>query len=330
MKKVRINVIIRRKAVFFTFAAIFLIIILIAIITTTSTYRYREKGTAVSARVMTMNTFISDFEKDVDRELYIGGYRALISVNAYLRQIQGFIPELKPVFSEILVNGTANGTSMAIMRQEGQGADIESWLARINEESAKMNIIIRLDIKEVDIVQSTPWNVTVLFNTTVNISDVKNLASWTFNKVYSVQFPILGFEDPLYVVATSDKMANIINVTPTIDFVNDSSKNPENLYTHLMKSYYINTTLAPSFLMRFSGNLSPSPNGIESMVNLDEYFGQYGYYLSRSVIDYIYFGNQTTLNRCINNTIMPLWFKLDTNHTDTNVYETDYLNMTTC
>jgi hypothetical protein len=317
----------KKKAVFFTFAAIFLIIVILSIVTVRDKYFYREKSTTVSSRIKTMNNFITDFEKDIDRELYIGGYRALISVNAYLRQIQGYVPNLDDVFFEIIVNGTANGTQMDIMRQEGQGADIKSWLERINEESSKMNINVALEIKDVEIIQTSPWNVSIYFNTTVNISDAKSLASWTFNKEYITEFPILGFEDPLYVVATSDRITNTINITPFTSFVNDTTEDTGNLYDHLKKSYYRGSTDGPSFLMRFSGNLSSSPYGIESMVDLDEYFGQFGYYKPRSVIDYIYFGNQTTTNYC-NVTDMPGWFRIDDGHVNT--YGIDLLNMTGC
>jgi hypothetical protein len=318
----------KKKAVFFTFAAIFLIIILIAIITTTNTYRYREKSTAISSRVKTMNNFLYDFDKDMNREIYIGGYRALISINSYLRQIQGFIPNFKEVFSEILLNGTANGTTMDIMQQEGQGADILSWTSRINEESSKLNVKVELEVNDVNIIQTSPWNVTIVFNATVNISDLKGIASWTFDKLYFVQFPIEGFEDPLYVVATSDKLTNVINVTPYSDYVDDLTKNPANLLDHVKESYYIASTDAPSFIMRFSGNFSASDYGIESMVDSDDYFSQYGYYLPRSAVDYIYFGNQTGIPTSCNVSGMPGWFRIDNAHmTD---YEIDKLTWDSC
>ncbi len=331
----RQNLLKQKKAVFFTFAAVFMVIILVGIITASNSYRYREKSLTISSRIRTMNNFITDFEKDIDRELYIGGYRALISVNAYMRILQGYVPDLDSSFTEILMNGTANGTTMSIMKQKDgidteKGADIKSWLSRVNEEASKMNIQIEITMNDISVVHSSPWNVTVSLNTTVNITDRKGLASWLYTKVYSIDFPILGFEDPLYVAATSDRMSNTINITPDFDFVNDSTGTAANLNTHILQSFYINSTKAPSFLMRYSGNFSNSTYGIESMVNLDDYFAQFGYFKARSVIDYIYFGNQTFLpnsNYC-DVTGVPSWFRIDGDHIT--LYEVDKLNKTAC
>ena len=46
--------------------------------------------------------------------------------------------------------------------------------------------------------------------------------------------------------------------------------------------------------MRFAGDFSSSPYGIESMVNVEELFEQDLFKKNRSVIDYLYFGNATT------------------------------------
>ncbi len=286
---------INNKGVFFTFIALFVIILVVAVVTTKDTYRYRERSSAIYSRVKTMNNFIQDFDEDLERELFIGGYRALISMNAYVRQIQGYVTDLDETFTEILVNGTAdNGNiTMSLMRQETQGADINSWVARVNEEADELNIITSVKVHEVSIQHITPWTVEVRLNATINISDVKGLASWVFDKEYKQEFSIIGFEDPLYTVETSDKVTNLVNITPNMTFIGPNNDTTI-LEGHLLNSYYINHTDAPSFLMRFTGNLSSSPFGIESMVNVEELFEQGLLKKNRSVIDYLYFGEQTT------------------------------------
>ncbi|MBU3942271.1 MAG: hypothetical protein KKF74_05140, partial [Nanoarchaeota archaeon] len=57
---------------------------------------------------------------------------------------------------------------------------------------------------------------------------------------------------------------------------------------------------------------SDSPYGIESLVNLEEFQAQEVPIRDRSVVDYIYFGDQTTTNYNIQD--MPSWFKLDKEH----------------
>jgi hypothetical protein len=254
-------------------------------------------------------------------------------MNAYIRMIQGYINNTDAVFSEILINGTANGTAMDLMKQETteyiKGADFSSWLIRMNQESEKLNIRVNVTVNKVNLEQTSPWNVSVILNATVNVADTKQLASWSFNKIYSKEFSILGFEDPLYTVETEDKMTNVINMTPDLDFVNDSTRNSGVLNTHFLNSYYVNSPTAPSFVMRFSGNLSASPFGIESMVDVSKYYSQFGYYKARSVIDYIYFGNQTPTIYC-NVTGMSSLFRIDDSDNHLTLYEINLLNKTVC
>jgi hypothetical protein len=317
-----------KKGIFFTFIAIFIVILIIAVVSTRETYRYREKSNAISSRVNTMNDFVDDFEKDLERELFIGGYRALISLNAYTRMTQNYIPDIDSTFAEIFINGTANGTAMDLMQQESQGAYFNSWLQRINEESDRLNIDAFVFVNKVELVQNSPWTVSLLLNATVSINDSKGIASWNFNKIYSKEFTILGFEDPIYTIGTEDKVTNLINTTPNSDFVNDGTKDASVLSNHLTNSYYFASNKSPSFLMRFSGNFSGSQNGIESMINLEKLAAQGIGYKPKPIIDYIYFGNITTAFDLCNVSSMPSWFRIDTDHEED--YEIDLLNSTTC
>ena len=321
------GVIRQKKGMFFTFVALFLIIIIVSIINTKSTYRYRDNANAVSSRVVTMNEFISDFEDDFQRELYIGGYRALLSMNSYIRQIQGYVDDFDSVFSEILVNGTANNTEMELMSQETQGASISSWLSRINDESKKLNIQVNLTVENITLVHTTPWDIELRASVNVVINDTNNLASWVFAKTYKSSFSIYGFEDPIYIVETKDKVTSLINVTPDTDFVDDATNDTTVLNNHLTNSFYAESDKAPSFLMRFSGNFSNSTYGIESMVNLEDLNAQGISLKNRSVIDYIYFGNKSTTDYC-NVDNMPSWFRIDSGHIEQ--YEVDLLGKSLC
>jgi hypothetical protein len=276
-----------------------------------------------------MNDFVDDFEKDMQRELYIGGYRALISMNAYTRMTQNYVADIDSTFTEIFINGTANGTSMDLMQQESQGAYFNSWLERINEEADNLNIDVFVFVDNVELIQTSPWNVSLLLKATVAINDTKGIASWNFNKIYMKDFTILGFEDPLYTIGTEDRITNLINMSPDTDFVNDATKDTSVLSNHLTNSYYFASNKSPSFLMRFSGNFSGSENGIESMVNMEKIDAQMPEgYKPKSVIDYIYFGNMTTVSDRCNVTGMPSWFRIDSDHEED--YEVDLLNSTIC
>jgi len=314
-----------RRGVFFTFIAMFIVVLVVAVVSTRDSYRYRERSRAVTARIRTMNNFIDDFEKDLDREIYIGGYRSLLSMNAYIRQIEDYVEDFDAIFEEILVNGTANGTAMDLMNQETQGASIKSWLTRINDEAAEQNIVINLTVNDVLVIQENPWEVIIKFNSTVVIGDFKGLASWNFDKIYEKEISIIGFEDPLFTVGTYDEVISLINTTPisNLDFVTGGG-DATNLNTHLLGNYYVNNSEAPSYLMRFEGNLSGSPFGIESMIDITELDVPNP---DKSVIDYIYFGTTNPTLYC-NVSGMPSWFKIDEGHDE--LYEVDDLASTVC
>ena len=315
-----------KRAVFFTFIAMFIVVLVVAVVSTRDSYRYREKSRAVTARIRTMNNFIDDFEKDLDREIYIGGYRSLLSMNAYIRQIEDYVEDFDAIFEEILVNGTANGTSMDLMSQDTKGASINSWLARLNDEAAEQNINVDITVNDVTVTQENPWAVIINFESTVVIDDIKSLASWNFDKVYTREISIIGFEDPLFTVGTYDEVISLINVTPisSLDFVTGGG-DATNLNTHLLGDYYVNNPDAPSYLMRFEGNFSPSPYGIESLIDITALDAPDP---DKSVVDHVYFDTTNPTVYCNVSGGVPSWFKIDIDHYD--FYEIDNLTSVVC
>ena len=131
----------------------------------------------------------------------------------------------------------------------------------------------------------------------------------------------------MYLVETNDKVTVLINKSSTLNFVNDVTNDTSILLNHIEENIYINSTDAPSFLMRFVGNFSDSIYGIESMVDPEILSAQDIPILSRSLIDYIYFGNEVTIDYC-NVDNMDSWFRIDTNNLE--IYEVDILGKTLC
>ncbi|MFH0874539.1 MAG: hypothetical protein V1859_01270 [archaeon] len=316
-----------KRGVFFTFAAIFLVILIISVSTTKTTFRYQQKGYAITSRVRAMNTFLTDMENDLDRELYIGGYRALLGMQKYIRIKEGFIENPIIIFSEIFINGTANGTTIDLMYQEGRGADLTSWVSRINEEANKLNIDLIIIPNNISLEMISPWITRISASFTINVTDENKIASFEYNKTFYKEISIIGFEDPLYTVYTDDKVSNLIFATTVSDFVDDATNSTEGLMLHLNMSYYNATGFGPDFLMRFSGNLSASAYGIESMINLEDLQKQGISVKNQSVVDYIYFGTTSPPNYC-NVQNMPSWFIIDI--ADASGYEVNKLEKETC
>jgi len=304
-----------KKSIFFSITAIALITLTIFSLTIYTRYRLRDKIMVTETRIYSMNNFIDDVEKDIERGIYISGFRALMSMEQYITDRGIFLYDINSCFEEAFLNGTINNSQMGLMNE----STFINWTQRIKEQAMKLDIIVDFDINSVIIYQKNPWTTNIDINVTLNVEDVKKTASWQRPLYITTNISIQEFEDPLYVINSYGRVTNTIIKTNITDFVvNDDITN---LKTHVNNSYYIESDTAPSFLMRLEGNLSNSEYGVESLVNLEEFQAQEVPIRDRSVVDYIYFGDQTTTNYNIQD--MPSWFKLDEEHLE--IYECEDL-----
>jgi len=299
-----------KKSMFFTITAIALISLIIFSFTIYTSYKLRDKMMVTETRIYSMNSFIDDVEKDIERGLYISGFRSLMSMEQYITDNGIFLYNVNSCFKEAFLNGTINNSQMSLMNE----STFINWTQRIKEQAIKLDIIVEFDVHDVTIYQKNPWAANIGINVTLNVEDVKKTASWKRPLYITTNISIQEFEDPLYVINSYGRVTNTIIKTNITDFIGPNNETT-NLKIHVNNSYYIESNTAPSFLMRLEGNLSNSVYGIESLVNLEEFQAQEVPIKSRSVVDYIYFGDQTTENYNIQD--MPSWFKLDEEHLET-------------
>ena len=73
-----------KKSMFFTITAIALISLIVFSLTIYTSYKLRDKVMVTETRIYSMNSFIDDVEKDIERGLYISGFRALMSMEQYI------------------------------------------------------------------------------------------------------------------------------------------------------------------------------------------------------------------------------------------------------
>lgn len=289
-------------------------------------YHFKEKSEIVQQRVISMDNFIDDIEKDIEREMFIGGYRSIIAIDKHLSENGSFLPDVDKTVEEVFLNGTINEEDAELM----SNASFNEWALRINEEANKLNINVEFIPHKVLVTQESPWFVTLNLNVSYNITDNSNIASWYITKEFDKKISILGFEDPTYILGSNGLVTNIIfqsHYDP--DYVNNDDNTTVNLTEHLRNSYYIASEEAPSFLMRFEGNFSSSPQGIESMVNVEDFMKQNLPNKTRSVIDYIYLDPAPpSYDLLCDVESMPAWFIIDDEHK--NKYEINIINYTTC
>ena len=296
-----------KKSMFYISAAIALtLVIFITYGVYYNTKKLSDKFDVIETRIESVNFFIKDVEKDIDKGAYITGFRTLLSFNQFIATNGSFLDNVNSRFQESFLNGTIYQQPLSLMTS----STFTDWANKISAEADKIDIKFNYTINDVKLNQTDPWSVDIGLNITLDIRDKRNTSYWIRNRYLMTKINIIGFEDPLYVVNSKGRVTNTITQSNITNFVVNGDVT--NLLVHANNSYYSAHNDSPSFLMRLEGNMGNSTNGIESLVNLDK-FQQQGLVLKdRSIVDSIYFNNQITTNYRINNT--PEWFKIDQNH----------------
>jgi len=292
-----------KKAIFFTFIAILLLSALIFSFSIYSRYRLRTRALVIETRVHTMNSFMGDIDKDIRRGCFISAHRSILSMAEYISANGAFIDDVSSRFEEVFLNGTINGETQALMSD----TTFNDWIAKMKSQGNKINLVLNFTVNSLEINQSDPWGIDVYLSTDLHARDATGIASWNVTKDVKATVPVEGFEDPVYAVYTFGKLLNTINQTPYTDFV--TGNDTTNLQLHNNNQYYLAWSTAPSFLMRLEGNLSASPYGIESLINLQKLINQGEEVEERSVVDHIYWSNKSATSYHIDS--MPSWFMMD-------------------
>lgn len=292
-----------KKGVFFT--ALVLVIATILLLTYAISTIPSDRS-PLKKRVQTMNEFLSASESDLERQLYVMGFRSIFVFTDHIAQQGTYIADPQASFRELVYNGTFQQVNQSLFL----GVKISDVESTLQNRAQKLNINITLYNPQLYLQQSDPWNLDIVLNTTLVMQDEDNLALWNRTLSLIAKVPIEGMEDPLYIVNTNGLVSNKIKRTPHTIFVQGT--NVSALSNHSLSSYYRDHTDAPSFISRLQGNLTASPYGVESMVNLQKLAAQGVPTSQKSVIDYIYFSTANPSSNGVSG--MSGWFRLDSTH----------------
>ncbi|MFH1174515.1 MAG: hypothetical protein V1725_05235 [archaeon] len=315
-----------KRGIIYTYVAFVILALITVLVFFKTSTPYTTRQEAHEYRVSSMISFINDIHDDLQRSMYISGYRAFIALEDQVARSGQFLNSTNESFLEAFYLGTINGTSTALM----QNASLSDYEAKVEQLASQVNINLSLTPKQVNMLQVDPWDVMISIVYIINISDQFGVAQWNYEKEFNVTVPILDLKDPLYSVYAKGKFIVIIKQFTETPFVNLSNNDTTNLRLFLNGSYYHENPDAPSYLMRFEGNISSSPFGIESFVylpSLDESLISRDY----SIADYLYFTNTSTANdRCQvqNMHYTDDWFRIDQGHFA--YYGMTGLNYTVC
>lgn len=279
------------------------IVILTLFIASYSVYT-RQSASVIDQRVETLDSFLVGIEQDLERQLYIAGFRGLFSAQDYIIRTGTYISA--NTLQELLLNGTINAQDQPLMI----GTTLPELNNALKEKASRINAEMNLSNMTLLITQESPWFVTFTLTTQLILKDTGETAQWKKTLVIKSNVPIHSFEDPLYTLNTNGLVTNTFRQTPITIFV--SGSNVSSLAYHATNSYYHANPSAPSFLNRLQGNLTANTQGIESMVNLQELSQQGISTQQKTVIDYLYFSASQPQPHTIAG--MPTWFRIDSSH----------------
>ena len=253
-----------------------------------------------------MDSFLNSVEKNLERQMYISGYRIIFLAENKITTSGNYI-NVNNFFNEAFFNGTINGVSDDILI----GATYNDLNNSLNQKAKKINVEVKLKNSFINISQDDPWNVKFTLVSDFIMQDKENIAKWEKQQIISAFIPVTEFEDPVYVVNTYAKISRKIKTTPYEgNYVNGGDFT--NLIEHVSNGYYSANADAPSFLKRLEGSFSSDENGIESFVYIPEISAQGISVSDKSLIDHIYFSSNNPSYSAVSG--MPAWFKIDDAH----------------
>lgn len=296
------NIVKIKKGQVFTIIAVFLVVLSFL---SFEFFAFLQENKSVKTRVSTMDSFLDSVEENLERQIYISGFRILFLAESEIVSTGNYIGDIDAFFQEAFFNGTVNGIQETSILP---GATYSDLVNSLNDKAASINVNISLNNSKLYVNQSDPWNLDVTLVSDFLMFDKNNLARWDKVQVISAAIPVKFFEDPVFTVNSLARVSRKINQT-IYEGNYVIGTDVSNLQDHVDKGYYAANVNAPSFLRRFEGDLSADPNGIESFVNIPELSAQGIATYDKTTIDYIYFSTNNPVHYGV--TGMYSWFRID-------------------
>lgn len=248
-----------KRAIFFTLLSIIFINIFLLGAQVQVDYKYVDVLSAIESRVSTMDDFIDSLEEDAARVLYISGFRAIVTLDNYVINPErgGYLASVDASFLEAMTNASVDNNASMAPHMQNQTLDV--WRYRVENLSRDLNLSLELNFSDITISQSSPWMIHLEMDLEYTLEDDLGVASYNRTAEIDAYVPIEGRVDPL--------RARETGVQKAIYAVNDTVEGVQEFKAHVGNMTYINSTDAPSFLMRLEGEMGASEYGIETIYN---------------------------------------------------------------
>ena len=306
-----------KHGIFFTFIAITIMAVFLLVFTPQADISLQRNARAITARIGSIDNYVSTLENDYfETVLRASTHKAILSMIFYMNSTGSYITNFDASFSEVMATGKINGVPIDSItgKKIMENNTLTDWNNKIIEVSKDtLNVNTTITIINVSASQAKPWNIDS--SMLVNYSVKSNVAEWKRSALIATAIGIEGLYDPYYLVNTNKAYTNQIKKS-TVEF---NQWNIAKVREHLRNGTYVHweNSDAPSFLMRFTNTISPSPCcGIESMVNPNKIVPSDQ---RESYADYFFWSHKFANNCTQLYNITGLWdefrgFKLDFDH----------------
>ena len=192
--------VLNRRGIFFI---IIITVILSLFLLSYTFYSGVQERKTTQKRIETMNNFLISIEQDLERQLFISGFRIIFIFEKRTIEKGFYITNLSDTFEELFFNGTIYGavdSDTTILMTGAKFSDIQSL---IQSKADKINVNTTLESPTISILQTDPWNLKVTLTSKFTMSDKSNLATWNKTQTIVSFIPISNFKDPLYTIETN-------------------------------------------------------------------------------------------------------------------------------
>lgn len=276
-----------KRAIFFTLMAIGLVTILTFFFVLNLRGQAPHAKKIVSTRMDVANDLVVSFSTSfVPLAVRTTAVDAVTGLIDYMSSSGKFITNASGNLTSIMLTGNISPSTRIINDNETLVYKLDSF---VNKSREVLYILFNYTLNDLKVVQDNrtgAYRIAV----EVNLSYLANnsLAVWNMTHTYTIDFDIMGFKDPLYMVATGGRFNNTINRTSNDSWTFDHFKK------HMQQGTYKREPLAPSFLQRFENKtIGSSCCGIESIFYNATLYPPY---ITRnlSYVDYCFFTNNCT------------------------------------
>lgn len=281
----------------FVFTVIAMLIVFALLILAWSEHRGTDRARTRADHAFTAHAYLTNLEQDLPRAAYISSFRCFLALEEYVSTTGAYVENIDTTFAECFANGTINGEEGSLMEDSSFSDLLARFTALANMRGMRVNITpISASTQHLE-----AFAVTTNVELFISVSDAAQSLAIDRTITIQARVPITDIKDPLHSVGTLGRNPRPIresNITqPYITPSNDTT----NFLALINTGSYILNPNAPSFLMRFEGNFSPSEHGIASLVNIQDLAAQdITINTCASIVDYKYFDSApTTPNRLI-------------------------------